>query len=257
MKLLDLLVQELESWPEGRECAYQSNDSLVVYFDSPIEGAELKMLYPRQIASDRGPSNIVTRGEWQVAKIKSLPFFQKVAAILGEEKAVKELLTAGKIYPNAKELDEAFAFVNTPQGYDFWKDISDSTQGTNELKLALDTITAAMKEANPEQYIRIHPDGSGSVRSIDSKEIFTFANTDSLVKEYLDPPPKFDHWEVLNDRFKWIAKDQDGSWWAYIRQPDLGHEQWEYSGECHSLEILKLDIPCHWSRSLIERPSHT
>lgn len=260
MTLLEILLLELESWPEGKEFAFQSTTTSRVYFASTDEkeDADLKAVLLCQIASERGLEHSVTRDGWETSKVKSLAFFPQVAAILGEEKAVKELLAVGNINYEADELIRAFVFEGTPQGYDFWVSICEPSEDINdpsrdsELKAALDIITAAMSSGH---FIQLHPDGSGYVGDTINDEVISFDNTDELVKEYLSPTPKFEHWGTLQDRFQWIAKDSDGSWWAYVNQPDLGYEHWEYSEECHSLEILKFDIPCHWKRSLIERPT--
>src|SRR5678809_381070 len=224
MKLLDLLVQELESWPEGKVYAYQSVTSRIAIFSSSPMDDNRKTIILSQIAPNRGPDHKVTREEWETAKIKSLPFFHTVANILGEERAVKELLAVRKhgtyICSDAEELTEAFVFVSSPQGYDFWTDIAEPNRKGKKLKDALDLITSAL---NPEHrhYIRLQEDGSGSVRDQDDNEIIYFHNTESLVKKYLAPTPKFDHWHLLHERFQWIAKDQSGIWWAYDVRPIL------------------------------------
>lgn len=252
MTLLEILLLELESWPAGKEYAYQSSISRMAFFASSPMDDVIKSVILSRDSSNRGPHNKVSREEWEVAKIKRLPFFPEVAAILGEEEAVKELLAVGKINYKAEELDEAFAFVSSPQGYDFWCSVM-RPKRYSELKLALNTITAAM---NPKQSIRLHSDGSGSVRDQYDNEIIYFSNTEDLLEKYLSPPPpKFDYWHLIQDRFKWVAKDSDGNWWAYVKKPILNLDQWENEHECSSLEILKIDIPCHWSRSLIERPT--
>lgn len=260
MTLLEILVQELETWPEGRECAYQSTTTSEAYFISQHEGAP-KAITLCQIAPNRGIEHKVTREQWQVAKIKTLPFYKDVAAILGEERAVKELQAVGPISDTAQELDAAFVFGETPQGHEFWKDIMDPSRGADKLKQALYTITAAMKKAHPDSYLQLHSDGSGYVLDQDNDEITPFDDTDSLVSEYLAPTHKFEHWNALQDRFKWIAKDLDGAWWAYENRPflessDVGDVWVVTRGDCHTLEAMKVDIPCHWTNSLIGRPSH-
>lgn len=256
MTLLEILLHELEGWPEGKEYAFQSTTTSRVYFVSSDEraDADLKGVLLCQIASERGLDHIVTQEEWRTAKIKSLPFFKVVASTLGEERAVKELLAVSDISDTAQELDEAFAFADTPQGYEFWSDINDPSRGANRLRQALRTITAALK---PESYLQLHADGSGTVRDSDDNEIISFDDTDSLVSGYLKPTPKFEHWDLLQERFQWIAKDQNGEWWAYEGKPILSAVGWKTSRECRSLEIVKVGILCHWSTSLIERPSHS
>lgn len=256
MTLLDILLHELESWPEGKEYAFQSTTSSVAYFESSAEDARYKSISLCQIASERGVDHRVTREEWQTAKIKSLPFFKDISEILGEERAVKELLAVGEISDTAKELDSAFVFSDTPQGFDFWRNIVDPSRGENELKQALYTVTAAMKKANKKYCIRLLENGSGSVLDSDN-EIVYFTDIDSLVNKHLAPQPKFEHWDLLQDRFQWIAKDSGGIWWAYVDRPTLEALGWGANGDCRSLGSLKIDIPCHWSHSLIERPSHT
>ena len=253
MTLLEILLHELDQWPDCKEYAYQSATTSDAYFETS-EDSYPTIISLCQISPNRGPDHKVTREEWQTAKIKSLPFFHSVANILGEEVAVKELLAVGEINYDAKELDEAFAFADTPQGFDFWKNISEPNRGANKLKHALNTITTAL---NPEHYLQLQSNGSGSVRDRDNNEIIYFANPDFLVNEYLSPAPKFEHWDLLHDRFKWIAKDQSGTWWAYEEKPIMEYDYWRTTGEFRSMGILKVDIPCHWSQSLIKRPSHS
>lgn len=255
MTLLEILVNELENWPEGKEYAFQSSTSRMAFFASSPLDDDIKSVTLSQNPTDRGPHHRVRRDQWETAKIKSAPYFKDTAAVLGEERAIKELQAVGRINYEADELDEAFIFADTPQGHEFWRDILEPNRGADKLKQALNVITAAMLEANPDYCIRLQNDGSGSVRDQDDNEIIYFHNTDSLVKKYLAPTPKFEHWGLLQERFNWIAKDSDDGWWAYENKPDLGHDQWKYSGECHSLDILKVEIPCHWSKSLIKRPT--
>ena len=222
MTLLEILLNELESWPDGKEFAFQSATTPLAYFASSDQDADLKTIQLCQIAANRGPDHKATREEWHTAKIKALPYFKDVSAILGEERAVKELLAVGLITFKVKELDEAFAFADTPQGFDFWKNISEPNRGANKLKHALNTITTAL---NPEHYLQLQSNGSGSVRDHADNEIIYFANPDFLVNEYLNPAPKFEHWDLLQDRFKWMAKDQSGIWRVYEDRPvqsDLG-----------------------------------
>ena len=255
MTLLEILLHELEEWPDDKEYAYQPTANSTAFFAASDDDVDLKVMCLCQTTSELDPDHKVTRQQWQTAKIKSLPFFPEVAAILGEEVAVKELLAVDEINYKAKELDEAFAFGGTPQGFDFWKDIAEPTRGANKLKHSLNVITEALNKANPELSIRLESDGSGSVRDQDDKEVLYFANPDFLVNELLRPAYKFEHWALLHDRFKWVAKDRNGDWWAYEDRPIKSEFGWKATGECRSLDILKVEIPCHWSKSLIKRPS--
>lgn len=254
MTLLEILLHELETWPEGKAYAFQATTSSAAFFHSTAEDENYKTVHLCQIAPNRGPTNIVTQEEWKTAKLKSAPYFHAVASVLGEERAIKELLAVRDISYIAPELDSAFAFSDTPQGFDFWKDICDPSRGANKLRHALRTITAALKS---ESYLQLHSDGSGTVRDSDDNEMISFDDTDSLVRGYLKPTPKFEHWDLLHDRFKWIAKDQNGEWWAYDSEPTLAALGWKAKGDCRSLAIVKVGIPCHWSTSLIKRPSHS
>ena len=139
-----------------------------------------------------------------------------------------------------------------PQGSDFWKDIAEPNRGANKLKEALDLITAAM---DLNHCICLRADGSSSVRDHDDSDIHYFHSTESLVKQYLAPPPKFDHWDLLQDRFKWMAKDYEGNWWVYEDRPVQSDLGWRPNGSFRSLGSLKIEIPCHWTKSLIKRPS--
>ena len=256
MTLLEILLLELESWPADKEYAYQSATTSKAFFAPSDEDDNLKTIFLCQLASDRGLAHKVTREQWETAKIKTLPFFKDVANIIGEEEAVKELLAVRKhgsyISSDAEELAEAFAFFSTPQGFDFWSRIAEPDREGRALKEALDIITAAM---DPNHCICLQADGSSSVRDHDDNDIHYFLSTESLVKQYLAPTPKFDHWDLLQDRFMWIAKDSSGVWWAYDDRPVQSEGGWRPNGAFRSLGSLKIEIPCHWSKSLIKRPS--
>lgn len=191
MKLLEILLHELESWPTDKEYAFQSSTSRIAFFASSQTDDNLKSVILSQIVSNRGPHHTVTRDEWEAAKIKSLPFFKNVANILGEEEAVKELLAVRKhgtyISSDAEELAEAFAFFSTPQGFEFWSNIAEPNREGKVLKEALELITAAMQEANPDYCICLQADGSSSVRDHDDNDIHYFHSAESLVKQYLAP----------------------------------------------------------------------
>ena len=256
MTLLEILLLELESWPAGKEYAFQSTTTSEVFFATPIDiFPDLKAISLCQIASERGIDHKVTREQWQTAKLKSLPYFNAIASALGEERAVKELLAVGTFSYTAQELDEAFVFADTPQGYEFWKDILEPSLRADKLKQALNVITAAMRKANPNYCIRLQVDGSGSVRAQDDNEIIYFRNTESLVSKYLNLALKFEHWDLLTDMFNWIAKDLNRDWWAYDVKPSLKAYGWKTNGDCRALDLLKVEIPCHWTNSLIKRPS--
>lgn len=255
MTLLEILLLELERWPEGKEYAYQSATTPLAYFASSDEDAELQTTRLCQISPNRGLAYKVTREEWETAKIKTLPFFKDVANMLGEEEAAKELLRVRKhgtyISSDAEELSEAFAFFSTPQGFEFWSRIAEPDREGKALKEALDIITAAM---DPDSYIKLHSDGSGYVDQ-GRDEMISFDDTDDLVNKYLAPTPKFEHWDLLQDRIMWIAKDSSGVWWAYDDRPEQSDGGWTPNGSFRSLGSLKIEIPCHWSKSLIKRPS--
>lgn len=63
-------------------------------------------------------------------RIKELPCFPSIAAVLGKSEAERQLFIAisattplGCITSN--NLDELFAWLRTPQGHDYWCDIDD------------------------------------------------------------------------------------------------------------------------------------
>lgn len=71
-----------------------------------------------------------------------------------------------------------------------------------------------------------------------------------------DEPIKFDYWHLLPDEAKYIAKDQDGVWYWYTREPSRGGEVWMH-GHIYKHVGLREDVfpSCDWRESLIERPS--
>lgn len=74
-------------------------------------------------------------------------------------------------------------------------------------------------------------------------------------------PLIFEHWDLLHPELKWIAKDLDGSWYAYPEKPERFQIGW--SGEWGSKGSSPLDAlayhlfpECDWKESLIERPEN-
>jgi hypothetical protein len=61
-------------------------------------------------------------------KIEDLKVFPAVAAVIGEVRAKAELFKLQGVecdFDDWVDLDEAFYWYKTPQGYDFWSDIDD------------------------------------------------------------------------------------------------------------------------------------
>lgn len=72
-------------------------------------------------------------------------------------------------------------------------------------------------------------------------------------------------WAALDARWKWAARDEDGSVWVYDERPDPGTALWKYTGTalwksgCLCLEITSLFANFDpgnkpWEESLIRRP---
>ena len=76
----------------------------------------------------------------------------------------------------------------------------------------------------------------------------------------LQPEPLRDislPWAALNDRWQWVARDENGNVWVYDERPDTGIRVWTTNGLC--LEVTDLFANFDpgnkpWSESLIRRP---
>lgn len=75
-----------------------------------------------------------------------------------------------------------------------------------------------------------------------------------------EEPLVFEYWHLLNDRYNYVAMDEDGTWWAYQNKPTLGKENAWATGL--NSELFKLTdrlnlqtLPsCNdWKKSLIKR----
>jgi hypothetical protein len=65
-----------------------------------------------------------------------------------------------------------------------------------------------------------------------------------------DPP-----WHILADWVQWVARDEDGEFWAFNEKPELGKSAWWDAYSWETLRTLKFDPgTCDWRDSLVERP---
>ena len=71
-------------------------------------------------------------------------------------------------------------------------------------------------------------------------------------------PLVFEHWDLLCDDIKYLAKDGDGDWYGYREKPSK--EEWEWGTQrydgYYSVEALNPSLfpDCDWENSLIKRP---
>lgn len=73
-------------------------------------------------------------------------------------------------------------------------------------------------------------------------------------------PLVFEHWSLLSEDIKYLAKDGDGRWFGYRGKPSREADHWfnHSSIDCCPLEALKPSLfpDCDWENSLIERPEN-
>lgn len=72
-------------------------------------------------------------------------------------------------------------------------------------------------------------------------------------------PIEFDYWHTLNEKVVAVAKDADGTWYAYGSVPKRkeGSELWIHGYPVYELIILEAEFPdCDWKDSLIIRPGY-
>ena len=88
-------------------------------------------------------------------------------------------------------------------------------------------------------------------------ENLTSGNLD-IVGMWKSAPLVFLYWGEISRWFNYIAKDQDGQWWAYSEKPEqLGNHYDSIKGtDRTSLRALSTEIfpDCDWHESLMERP---
>ena len=68
----------------------------------------------------------------------------------------------------------------------------------------------------------------------------------------------FDHWDAVDPKYNFIARDSDGARWAYTHRPVAEGSMWVMvEGDYTSASALNLPqafYECDWKDSLIERP---
>lgn len=70
-------------------------------------------------------------------------------------------------------------------------------------------------------------------------------------------------WDVINPKYKYFARDQDGSLWLYTHSPVLSKHRFNYNSydefNCCSYKLdslLTLHVgTCDWQDSLVSRPN--
>ena len=63
-------------------------------------------------------------------------------------------------------------------------------------------------------------------------------------------------WDMLADWVKYVARDDDGTFWGYEAEPNAKQDRWDYSaGKADRAGCLKIDPgTCDWKDSLVTRP---
>ena len=77
------------------------------------------------------------------------------------------------------------------------------------------------------------------------------------VKPHPPTKPSID-WSRVAPKFRWLARDGDGTAWLYDEKPDAADWQWFGSGETHgeaSTHASYCPGTCDWRDSLVERPA--
>lgn len=106
---------------------------------------------------------------------------------------------------------------------------------------------------------------------VDGKEIEARTNPESewqpcgrpawqwTMFEYRVAPPKPDelHWPSLNERFNWVARDEDGRVFAYGEEPEIDNGGWSarctvYANITNIIAIKVGSLP--WTASKQQRP---
>lgn len=67
---------------------------------------------------------------------------------------------------------------------------------------------------------------------------------------YPQPP-----WEVIDRRWNWFAKHEDGTGWFYEHEPERKCVYWESEYDIEGARALSFDYgTCDWKDSLVRRP---
>lgn len=64
-------------------------------------------------------------------------------------------------------------------------------------------------------------------------------------------------WSHVSDKFKYLAKDENGSIFIYENKPEIKHVVWWIDGSAYAnvSAFKSLDVgDCDWTESLVERP---
>lgn len=73
-------------------------------------------------------------------------------------------------------------------------------------------------------------------------------------------PLEFEHWGLLREDIKYLAKDRDNRWYGYGRKPTKDENEWDVPrfGGCYPLASLNPTMfpECDWKHSLMERPEN-
>lgn len=73
-------------------------------------------------------------------------------------------------------------------------------------------------------------------------------------------PLVFEHWGLLREDIKYLAKDADERWFGYSEKPSMDEEDWhvQFGDVYYSVSSLKPTFfpDCDWENSLMERPEN-
>lgn len=76
-----------------------------------------------------------------------------------------------------------------------------------------------------------------------------------LISEWVDKPVV--DWSKLAAWHRWVARDEDGSWYVYAKRPELAVATWR--GEYHEYQRIPENysptFSGDWKDSLVERPT--
>jgi len=62
-------------------------------------------------------------------------------------------------------------------------------------------------------------------------------------------------WYEIPERYKWVAMDKSGYWFAYEEAPKIRTKEWVSYGAI-GVVVCYMPTPTHWTNSLVRRPSY-
>ena len=116
-----------------------------------------------------------------------------------------------------------------------------------EVEFPVNRTLVGYRKPNSTEYVLLNWTKNGENTSSENLDI---------VGMWKSAPLVFLYWGEIKRVFNYIAKDQDGEWFAYVDKPTKRDGDYYTGTSCASLDALsnKVFPDCDWTESLMERP---